>query len=46
MRLIVKGMEVPKNCFYCELMQKTEDGECMKYTRTPAGILCPVRYLL
>lgn len=26
MSVLVKGMEMPENCFYCELMAKTNDG--------------------
>ena len=30
MSVLIKGMTLPQNCFYCEIMHKTEDGEWMK----------------
>ena len=30
MSVVIDKLEVPQNCFYCQLMAKTEDGKYMK----------------
>ena len=30
MSVLIKGMALPENCFYCVIMQKTDDGKYMK----------------